>query len=107
VQRCTRVCEITGERGRGGARTPRLMTRASGTQDDQRQVLSTFLVASVRVKIEGIVVLPPQQLRIMPRPDQAAVWTCASVSEQAQAGKHIGKAQSKCARVTYADLRVA
>ena len=49
------------------------ITRASGTQLDHFQVLSTLTVARVREKIEGIVVLPPQQFVYIPRPDHAAV----------------------------------
>ena len=47
--------------------------RASGTQLDHFQVLSTLTVAKVREKIEGMVVLPPQQFVYIPRPDHAAV----------------------------------
>ena len=32
--------------------------------------------ASVRVKMAGMVVLPPQQLCVSPSPDHAAVCTC-------------------------------
>ena len=59
---------------------PRTMTSASGTQLDHFQVLSTLTVARVREKIEGIVVLPPQQFVYIPRPDQAAVCTWAPSS---------------------------
>jgi hypothetical protein len=53
------------------------ITRASGTQLDHFHVLSTLTVAKVREKIEGMVVLPPQQFVYIPRPDHAAVCTCA------------------------------
>ena len=61
----------------------------------QRQVT----VARVREKIDGMVVLPPQQFRTIPSPDQAAVCTCTcSTVPRSAAGQN-----GRCGNTTAAN----